>query len=367
MRYTFLLILFLSLIFSGCRIFQPKAVSIDEEDVELNENLIEASPDYYLEFVGLKNYTAQQIVDSMRANQRHSIAGVKVLNACSAVMQRDLGFEYSSSMFVNPNYGYITLIESKPDYGIVEKPFPKDSLAIIEHWFPDGKDLSDPVNKSAMSFYLQFLRTDGEDLSMKYKLIYNQFAEEEEKEFTEGILDHINQLDMSKELPLVRETLRSDGNLANRYMALIILMRSIPTDDDLNLIFDQYFYNDNDLKTFSTYVLREVIKLRTDFDWINTTVSVRNLINGVAVHNYAAVIKILTDNNFPDELADQVLDHRSPILQDYLNAYDSGMSEKALNFIKQLSGHKVTNKIEGNQWLTSKYEIDQKKITDTIN
>lgn len=367
MRYSFFLFLIISLMFSGCRIFQPKAVSIDDEAVELNKNLIEASPDYYLEFVGLKNYTAAQIVDSMRAKQGHTITGVKVLNACSAVMQRDLGFEYSSSIYVNPNYGYITLIESKSDYGIVEKVLPQDSLPTIEHWFPDGKDISDPVNRFAMSFYLQFLRTDGEELSMKYKLIYNQYAEEDEKEFTNGILEHINQLDLSKELPLARETLRTDGNLANRYWALIILMSSTPTDEDLELIFDQYFYDDNHLKTFSTYVLREAIKLRPDFDWSNTSISIRNLINGVAIWKYDEVLKILTDNNFPPELSDQVLDHRSPILQDYLNAYEPRMSEKALNFIKQLSGHTVTNKKEANQWLTSKYETNRKKLTGVTN
>lgn len=362
MKSSLFLFLLISLLFSGCRLLQPKAVSIDEEAVETNTNLIETSPDYYLEFVGLKNYTAEQIVDSMRAKQGNTITGVKVLNACSAVMQRDLGFDYSSSKFVNPNYGYITLIESKPDYGILEKPMPQDSLPLIQNWFPDGKNISDPVNRFAMSFYLQFLRTDGEELSMKYKMIYNKFAEDDEKEFTNGILKHINQLNLSKEVPLARETLRADGNLANRYMALIILMRSMPTDDDLNLIFDQYFYDDNHLKTFSTYVLREAIKLRPDFDWINTTDSVRNLINGVAVHDYDTVLKILTDNNFPPELADQVLDHRSPILQDYLNAFEPGMSETALNFIKQLSDHTVTNKKEANQWLTSHYEADQNKL-----
>ncbi|MDZ7805962.1 MAG: hypothetical protein U5K71_02470 [Gracilimonas sp.] len=214
-----------------------------------------------------------------------------------------------------------------------------------------------------MSFYLQFLRTDGQELSMKYKLIYNKFAEEDEKEFTDGILEHINQLDMSREIPIARETLRVDGNLVNRYWALLILMRSTPTDEDLQLIFDQYYYDDNHLKSFSTYVVREAIKLRPDFGWSYTTDSVRNLINGAAVWNYAEVLKMLTDKNFPAELADQVLDHRSPILQDYLNAYEPGMSETALSFIKQLSDNTVTNKKEANQWLTSHYETDQNNLT----
>lgn len=39
LRYTFFLLLFVSLVFSGCRIFQPKAVSINEEALNFIKQL----------------------------------------------------------------------------------------------------------------------------------------------------------------------------------------------------------------------------------------------------------------------------------------------------------------------------------------
>ena len=219
-----LTIVFVFLFTSGC--LAPKSISIDKKIVENNPNLIESSPGYYLEFIGLKNYSAQQIVDSMRAKQPKAIIGAQALNACSAVMQNDLGFEYSSTNYVRPNYGYITLIESKKDYGIIEKPIPQDAIPTYSHWNIEGKDLSDFSNKTALHFLIQFLRTDGEKISMKMKMIYNQFAEDSEKEFSNGFLEHLNSLDLSTELPKARQALSSDGNFVNRYWALLIMMRT---------------------------------------------------------------------------------------------------------------------------------------------
>lgn len=359
--YAFILVILLS----ACRVFNPGSVSIVEEDLENNPNVIETSPNYYLEFIGLKNYSAKEIVDSMRVKQRKTITGAGVLTACSSVMQKDLGFEYSSTNYVRPNYGYITVIESKKDYGIVEKSLPADSLNTISKWNIPGKNLHDYSNQTYLGFYIQFLRTDGKELSMKYKMLYKQFATKEEKAFSDGLIDHINSLNYAEALPKARETLKSDGNLINRYWSLLIMMKAKPTDEDLKLLFDQYYYQDNNLKMYTSYVLRELLKIRPDVNWNELIKPTQNLISGAAIWNYDVILTYLTDSGFPSSLSDQVLDFRSPILMDYLNAYEPGMSEIAFNFIKTISNGGVSNKKEANQWLTSKYEkrnlVDQKK------
>jgi len=348
------IIVFLFLGLCGC--LAPKSISVDDEVIETNPNLIEASPNYYLEFIGLKNFTAQQIVDSMRVKQSEAIIGARVLNACSAVMQNDLGFEYSSTNYVRPNYGYITLIESKKDYGIIEKAIPKDTVATYKHWNIEGKDLSIFQNQTALHFFIQFLRTDGEKISMKMKIIYNQYAEDSEKKFSDGLIDHINSLDMTEALPLARQTLKSDGNLVNRYWAMLIMMRTVPNDEDLKLLFDQYYYDDNRLKSYNTYILRETLKLRDNITWNRYSSEIQNLINGSGIWDYDVILKFLTDNKIDPNLASDVLNPASPILQDYLNAYETGKSETALKFIKTLSSEEVKNKAEANQWLATQYQ-----------
>lgn len=339
---------------SGC--ITPKSISIDDKTLQERSNLVQTSPDYYLEFIGLKTYTAQQIVDSMRAKQPEAIIGARVLNACSAVMQRDLGFEYSSTNYVRPNYGYITLIESKRDYGIIEKEIPKDTIPTYSHWNIEGKDLSDFTNQTALHFLIQFLRTDGEKINMKMKILYNQFAEDWEKKFSNGLVDHINSLDLTTELPKARQVLRSDGNFVNRYWALLIMMRTVPNDEDLKLMFDQYYYDDNRLKSYTTYVLREVLKLRNGVPWSQYSVQIHNLINGAAIWDYGKILEYLTENKIDSGLAQNILDPVSPILKDYLNAYEEDNSKKALDFIKLLSSSTVKNKEEANEWLVTQYQ-----------
>jgi hypothetical protein len=352
------IILFLSIGLCGC--LASKSISIDDKIIENNPNLIETSPNYYLEFIGLKNFTAQQIVDSMRVKQSETIIGARVLNACSAVMESALGFEYSSTNYVRPNYGYITLIESKQDYGIIEKAIPKDTVATYAHWNIEGKDLSIFANKTALHFLIQFLRTDGEKLSMKMKIIYNQYAEDSEKKFSDGLIDHINSLDMAESLPLARQTLKSDGNLVNRYWAMLIMMRTVPNDEDLKLLFDQYYYDDNRLKSYNTFILRETLKLRDNITWNSYSDEIQNLINGSAIWDYDTILNFFTDNEIDPKIASDILNPASPILQDYLNAYESRKSETALKFIKRLSSEEVKNKVEANQWLATQYQKSQK-------
>tara|TARA_R110001599_G_scaffold24835_3_gene89269 strand:- start:63359 stop:64426 length:1068 start_codon:yes stop_codon:yes gene_type:complete len=348
-----LAILVILVFINGC--ITPRPVTVDEKIVENNPNLIETSPGYYMEFIGLKNYTAQQIVDSMRAKQPETIIGARALNACSAVMQDDLGFEYSSTNYVKPNYGYITLIESKKDYGIVEKELPTDTLNTIQEWNINGKSLGDQTNTMALSFLIQFLRTDGKKISMKMKMIYNQFAEDSEKEFSNGLIDHINSLDMEEALPLAREVLKADGNLVNRYWALLIMMRTKPNDNDLELLFDQYYFDDNTLKSYTSYVLRETLKLRDEIPWKLYTAQIQNLLNGSAIWSYDNILRFLKDNNFDSNYASDILNPKSPILSDYLNAYESSKSKLAFEFISKISSGEVKNKDEANEWLSSQY------------
>lgn len=156
-------------------------------------------------------------------------------------------------------------------------------------------------------------------------------------------------------MPQARNVLRYDANLVNRYWALLVLMRTKPTDEDLKLIFDQYYYDNNSLKNFTSLVLRETLKLRPDFEWRLVTEPIKNLINGSAIWDYDITLNYLIDFNFPAELANEILDHRSPIHHDYLNAYESDMSELAFNFLQNISEEDLKTKKEANQWLTSQY------------
>ena len=78
--------------------------------------------------------------------------------------------------------------------------------------------------------------------------------------------------------------------------------------------------------------------------------------NGSAIWDYDSILKFLKDNNFDSNLALNVLNPKSPILSDNLNAYESGKSKLALEFITVLSSNEVKNKEEANRWLAGQYK-----------
>ena len=72
-------------------------------------------------------------------------------------------------------------------------------------------------------------------------------------------------------------------------------------------------------------------------------------------------MKYLIDNEVDTKLVTMIFDPASPILQDYLNAYESGKSELALKFVETLSSGTVKNKKEANKWLALQYQQHTEK------
>lgn len=206
---------------------------------------------------------------------------------------------------------------------------------------------------NALVFLMQFLRTDGKRFSMKYKLIYNQFARDYEKAFRDGFLEHVSGLDLEKELPRARKVLRYDRNLVNPYWALLILMRSSVSNEDLSLILDQFYLNNINLRSLTTYTFRESIKLLSDITWKDHSDQIKNILNGVSIREYSEFLDILAQQHFPTDYAHAVIDSTSPILHDYLNSYEPKYSGQVLALIKTLSAGQVHNKQQANEWLAA--------------
>lgn len=353
------LIFFLAISVIACS--TPGPVTISEGDMKKHPNLVEVRSGEYVEMVGLKNYKATDIIEMMKEGQADSVKKGSGIRICGAFMQNQLKFDDVAVQQVSRNLGYITLVESRDDYGITTLPPFTDTLGTIKDWNIKGADFSDGYNVWALGFLIQFLRTNGEKLFLKKELFYKQFATDKEKAFKKAFLDHINALDMETHLPLAREVLKNDGNKANRIWAMMILMRSNPSKEDITLLFKQTLMQDDQQKSIGVYVLRESLKLPEEIDWSEYQEYVRSLINGASIWKYEEMLNMLTSLKFPPQLAGAVLDSRSPVLEAYLNSFEARMSRSALTFINHLSEGKVKNIEQANSWLGAMYDRSNKK------
>jgi hypothetical protein len=345
-------VLLITLTCSSCALFKPKELSLNSTDLANYPNLVEMSPNQFLEIIGMKSYTADQIKEMIIDSQPESIIQKRTYTTCSSLLTNKLEFEYASSFMVSSNFGIVTTIESFEGYNIHKYQLPFDSLETNTDWNISEKDLHNVDNRSALRFIFQFLRTDGNELSLKYKSIFKAIASESEKVFYSGLIDHVNGLNIEQELPLARKVLQSDKNIANRWWALMILMRSEPSESDIDLLFKEMLVDESDLNLAALYVARETLKLKEEIDWSNHTNDVISLLNGGAIMFYNDFLKVLVDNRFNKILAEKVISNDSPILQDSLNSFDEKRRSNALAFIKYLSNNRVNDIMEANKWLS---------------
>ena len=195
MRQTLYYLPLFLVMFSSC-FFKPKKVTISQTELQDRSNLMETTPGDYIELIGLTTHTPDEIYDIMVSSQEERFIKNQPLKACSAIFTKELGFEHIATMYVSPNLGIISLVESQEAFGIKEYPLPTDSLPTNELWNIPSKDLHDYMNQNALEFIMQFLRTDGEHISMKYRAVFKTMAEDNEKVFFDGFLEHLNGLNL---------------------------------------------------------------------------------------------------------------------------------------------------------------------------
>ena len=344
----------LGIVLYSCSIFKPKAVTVSKEEFLKFPNLVELTPGDYLEINGMKSYTSEQIKGMILETQADRLKNTQLISACSQILTKTLGFEEASTHYKNSNLGIVTTIESLAGYGIVEFPLPSDSLAIIERWNIPEKDLTIYDNQSALTFLFQFLRTDGKTLSMRYKALFKTMSTPSEKLFYDGFLDHINNLSIKEELPIARKVLQTDRNIVNRTWALLILMRSVPSAADIDLLFREMLRKDqNDVRKRSFYVTLETLKLKDNIQWVKYDSYVKSLINGGAIRFYVPFLKLLLNNKIDIHLAHSIITEESPLLKHTLNSFDEDRSKVALDLIKHLSDKQDINVEGANTWLNN--------------
>ncbi|MEO9886890.1 MAG: hypothetical protein ABJR05_09600 [Balneola sp.] len=338
----------------GC--IGSKSITVDEKEIANRKNLVEANPDYYLEFIGLKNYSAQDIVDLLKASQNENTIIPQPLYACSALMESKLGFEATSTVHVNSNFGLISVVENEEEYGIIKYSFPADTLDTINEWNAPEVSLNDRNNYNSLGFLSQFIRSDGEKLYMKYKAIYKMVAEDHEKEFRNNFFAHINSLNTPDNYKKARETLKKDGNQINRIWALLILATTKPTQEDLQVQFQEILGPSDYNSTLASTLMLTHIKLIDTVNWELYKEEVKSILSGGALWRYNENLKLLIENNFPADLAQEVFTDQSPVFLDRLNSYHKQAYETPFKLIKMMSENEVKTREEAINWVTALYD-----------
>lgn len=341
-------------IFSGCNTYKNN-LELGQETLNQYPNLVESTPGRYLEIIGLKSLTAQEVLDSLRATQPARLLENNPLSVCSSYLKNDLGFDHASAMLVRKNYGFVKLIESAEDYGIHFTAMPEDSMPVITEWLPESVNPDSLHIMSEMSFAMQFLRINGNKISMKNKAIYKQFATPGEKAVVYPVIEHLNIADAEAWRKQVSYVLENDRNPVNRSLAVLILMRVQPDDHEISLLFRELLVRNAWLSGNSFYATREILKQKKDTDWESVNPYIRSILNGGGIWYYEGFLGMLAERGYPAHFAEEVLTGESPLFRDHLRAYYKSGREEAFKFVQHMSENKIKTVSEADAWLLNTY------------
>ncbi len=311
-----------------------------------------------LEYLGLKNWTAHQVQDSLK-----SLAPNHPVHACVAILKNEFGFEdadvnthirYTEDGNRLPPYTVVTLIEPDSKKGSDTWSLPKNKRSIIKEWTA-GYDFSNLDVRRQVTSSAQFLRKESGKVVIWSRAMKSSMFSEEEKKFLKKFYDNLNKQNSKSDREMAYDILNNDGNIHNRILASLILLNFKTQKEDAYEMLKQIRSNSDELNSFSGNVLKAMARYNDNIDWSGATKSIKTILSGTSIKEFSTVLSVLTDTQISPKLADSVLNSNTFLLQEYLRSSFDGFKSTGMAFANQISGKNFKNADEAIIWI-SMYE-----------
>lgn len=313
-------------------------------------NIFENDEGSTIEYLGMKNWTAREIQDSLK-----SLAPNRPVSACMAVLKNNLGFADAMVMsYYEPEksslYTVVTVLEDKNRQNTV--PLPKNEKPPIEKWSGD-LNLNDRSNQNLLSNGLQFFGKENGRLHLNTeRVMKSSFFSEEDSEFLKEFYNHIKHKNTEADRLLAHNTLQEDGNKLNRILASIVLLNFDNSKEEKYMMLNQMRSDDQQISRFSATILKIMIQNGTPVDWLGATDTIRSLLAGTNLHNFTSTIEVLTKTKVSSSLVDKILSNNTFLLEERLQARHGVTKQKTLAFVNQMSSKELDDSSEAVEWLS---------------
>jgi hypothetical protein len=296
------------------------------------QNVIE-TPKATIEIVGLKRWTIQMIDDSLA---KYSPKDKLTAHACAAVLRDKLHFADASVGW----YTNITQTQTKP-YVAVTVVEPQDSALI--HYRPAFSD-SLPTRAEWAAAYAAF-RAENQlaQTAIQTPSFYaREMSSQDSARFDkvralhEVIVSHRASLDFET----ARRTLDSDGNAANRAMALLVLSNFAERDSAWWAVSDALRDPTSGMVNATASQVLRLMAARgaRPVDWAPVAERLRFVIDGTNLFAFDELLRTLTATSVSPTLGPALLANGGAILRAKLHSGDVAAKDAARAFLVRLSG-----------------------------
>lgn len=316
-----------------------------------------------MEFLGLKRWTAQRLLDSIEAHTPG--AEENGPHACGAVLTGEMGFPDASVLGIPDSagnmYWLVTVIEPEDSARVQYLPRPKRSDPSPDGWrqFAMLLDRSAMLDQSAIASYGQIMK-GNRDSAIAMVTAWNgemesvgrgsRYAVEEADSAWAFLSAHRSAADLKRALRMLKE----DGNSTNRRIAALILSNFPEDDAAWNALLDAQ--RDSDRMQQVRTAAESVLQLfrqedRRSVDWRPAGKSIRALLAGTNLFAFVSTLELLAATGVDPSLAEPVLRGNTDLMNAYLRASRPEVRDVARRVVGLLSGRPDATAEEQLAWL----------------
>ncbi|MFT3883371.1 MAG: hypothetical protein QM703_27430 [Gemmatales bacterium] len=305
-----------------------------------------------IEFIGLKRQQAQDVLDRLQA-----LAPGKPLHACAAELKGKLGFaDAAVILHFDENkkfYTVVTLIEKEDAHRVQYLPELKSSNDAASLSWKDGLALTAQQHLLQAAVYSYGLVLNGKTDEAE-KMAQDTFGVKtaEVKPIWEFLKKHQSKEDQA----LAIWTLQHHGDYHHRALAALVLMNFADADLSWWCLVEALRDPHAVVNGTAHQVLTTLVKHRPrHVDWRPAVSSIRPILAGTNLFVFSGMLEILRNTSIAPDLSEAVLKGNTDLLTAYLQARHPDSRNKAVLFVKHLSGGGERTPEEWIDWL-KKYQ-----------
>ncbi len=303
-----------------------------------------------LEILGLKNWEAQTLIDSMK-----TLAKGAPIHACASQMVHDFGFsEVSVTMYPldysKKYYTVVCIIENNEEGKLKYLQEPADSLPVVAEYAECAKI----INKNYKVYYIglqsyQLIKQNKIDKAKAMLPSSGNTAADIDTFWT--FLKSQNKI---SDMNLALWVLNNDSNLMNRSVALAILTNFDQYDAVWWEIMNLQRTENGLMRFYANMALQCIAKEARKVDWEPAAVQIKYLLNGTNLFYFNQIVKVFIDTEISPKLSKKIISGSTDILNLYLDAEYEKTREVAIDFIRQISGNEeLKDAAECRKWLSA--------------
>lgn len=286
--------------------------------------------DGVVEFVGLKNWKVEDLVDSLSALDSNNN-----LHACAAILKQHYNFADASVMNLVTEeglYTIVTVIEPQDSFRVNYKSDLNYKSEIEVNW-DDLIRLTEDIStvQIGLQYYGGILQGDIEATHNKIKKYTDIIDVNNLNSLWSILYNHQNAVD--KDIAI--KILAGDRNPKKRIAAALILSSFSNDDKCWQVLVESLRDPDENVRLMAYLALNMYVNyFARKIDWTESKTSLRWLLNGTNLASFEILLRLLEKTELTSELGKQLLCNNYEFVSDYLGVQNIESKSKILSFLK---------------------------------